>query len=108
MGSWGTNWGEKGYFKIQRGSAIQNTNGKTGMCGIEEMCITADSTKTGGGGTATTSAPTTATPSTSWCKVPWFPSHLTGNFTFHVWTRFGINVVEVKCVKESKCTPAVE
>ena len=35
--SWGTNWGEKGYFKIERGSNIQNTNGKTGMCGIEEV-----------------------------------------------------------------------
>ena len=37
--SWGTNWGEKGYFKIQRGSSIQNTNGKTGMCGIEEVSV---------------------------------------------------------------------
>ena len=37
--SWGTNWGEKGYFKIERGSNIQNTNGKTGMCGIEEVSV---------------------------------------------------------------------
>ena len=43
--SWGTNWGEKGYFKIERGSSIVNTKttyhptGKTGMCGVEEVSV---------------------------------------------------------------------
>ena len=43
--SWGTKWGLKGYFKIERGSSIVNTKttnhptGKTGMCGVEEVSV---------------------------------------------------------------------
>jgi hypothetical protein len=111
--SWGTNWGEKGYFKIERGSSIVNTKstthptGKTGMCGCEEMCITADSKKSGKRGTAPTAKPTTATTASSYCKLSWFPSYLQGIYRLHVRTSSGMKVVKVKCVKGSKCKPVV-
>jgi len=114
--SWGANWGLKGYFKIERGSSIVNTKttnhpkGKTGMCGVEEMCITADSTKAGKRGSTPTVKPTTATKASSWCKVSWFPKDRAGIFTLRMRNPMtgALNSVKVKCVKGSKCTPVTK
>merc|ERR1719400_80916 len=95
--SWGTNWGNKGYIKIKRGS---------NMCGVENECITADATATGNGVAAPTSAPTTAAPASAWCKVSWFPTSLTGRFTLHITTSSGLKVSKVYC-KKGSCKPTV-
>jgi len=99
--SWGTNWGDSGYIKIQRG---------TNHCNVGNFCVWTDAAKDRAPGVVPTARPTTQPPLNLWCDVSklFGKNNITGNYNLRVWVNDGSGwkpiESKVRCVN-SKCTP---
>jgi len=99
--SWGTNWGDSGYIKIQRG---------TNHCNVGNVCVWSEATKNGDAAPAPTAAPTTQPPLNMWCDLSelFGTNTITGSFGLRIWVwqnnAWKAIESEVRCVN-SKCTP---
>ena len=74
--SWGDNWGDKGYIKIERGKS---------QCGIGQICAVATCEKTSGTlSTVPAPPPPAPIPAIQTCDLNSYYPGLTGSYLLHI------------------------